>query len=195
MPYFTQGVGLLGALFNLIGFQLNDHKKIMICTTLNALCFTLQYFLLGAYTGMAINGIAIVRNLVFAYLVAKKKKTLPATFIFSACMIVSGVLTWDSAISLLPMLGKTTETVSFSMNRPKLVRFIAFPSLLCWLVYNSITGSIGGAISDLMAITAIVIGLVKDFKKEKAESAQAAQPEAIENDNTAAASPMETNEN
>ena len=168
----------------------------MICTTLNALCFTLQYFLLDAYTGMAINGIAIVRNLVFAYLVAKKKNTLPATFIFSGLMIVSGVLTWDGAISLLPMLGKTTETVSFSMNRPKLVRFIAFPSLLCWLVYNSITGSIGGAISDLMAITAIVIGLVKDFKKEKkAESAQAAQSEAIENDHTATASPLENNEN
>ena len=180
MPFLIQGVGLLGALFNLIAYQLNEHKKIMIFTTLNALSFTLQYFLLGAYTGMLINGIAIVRNILFAYLVAKKKNTLPATVIFSVLMIISGAVTWAGPISLLPVLGKTTETVSFSMKNAKLVRVIAFPSMLCWLTYNCITGSIGGAISDLMAITAITIGAIKDVKREKAERNNAEQTAPLE---------------
>lgn len=165
----------------------------MICTTLNAVCFSLQYFLLGAYTGMIINGIAIVRNLVFAYLVAKKKNTLPATFIFSGLMITSGIFTWDGAVSLLPVLGKTTETVSFSMKNAKLVRIIAFPSMLCWLIYNGITGSIGGALSDLMAITAITIGWIKDVKKEKAEKENLALAKTTGEEETE--TKPETNEN
>ena len=64
----VQFIGFIGAAFGFIAYQNNNHKKIMLFKTASELTFALQFVLLRAYTGVAMNLIGCARNLVFACL-------------------------------------------------------------------------------------------------------------------------------
>lgn len=72
----VQFIGFIGAAFGFIAYQNNNHKKIMLFKTASELTFALQFVLLRAYTGVAMNLIGCARNLVFADRV-KKENPLP----------------------------------------------------------------------------------------------------------------------
>ena len=65
MDIFIQITGIAAMIFSVFSFQMNKHKQIMIMQILATSLFGLQYFLLGAYTGMAVDIIAIIRGIVF----------------------------------------------------------------------------------------------------------------------------------
>ena len=46
-------------------FQLNKHKHIMLVQIAATALFGLQYFLLGAYTGLALDIVGVLRDIVF----------------------------------------------------------------------------------------------------------------------------------
>ena len=55
----VQLLGMVGFAASLIAFQCKRHKPIVVLRTVNELVFALQYFLLGAYTGTAMNLLGI----------------------------------------------------------------------------------------------------------------------------------------
>ena len=62
---FVQGIGIVGIIASILSFQCAGHKRLLLLRTVNELCFGIQYGLLGAFTGMAMNLIGCIRNLVF----------------------------------------------------------------------------------------------------------------------------------
>lgn len=80
-------------------------------------------------------------------------------------MIVVGIFTYQNWISLLMIAAVALNTVSFSFTEPKLVRttiLISSP-----LVYNILTGSIGGVINELFTEISSVVGIIRyDIKKK-----------------------------
>ena len=62
MQIIIQAIGILGILASVIAFQKKKHNQILLFKTLNEFLFAIQYFLLGAYTGMAMNLVGCVRN-------------------------------------------------------------------------------------------------------------------------------------
>ena len=74
MPFLIQAIGIMGAIFAFIAYQQKVHKWIMTYKTCSALCFVLQFILMKAYTGLAMNVLGIVIYLGSAYLIAKEKK-------------------------------------------------------------------------------------------------------------------------
>ena len=83
MDIIIQAIGGLGVLASIISFQCKKHNSILTFRTLNEFMFAIQYFLLGAYTGMAMNLVGCVRNIVFTKQVAQNKKTTVTTIIFA----------------------------------------------------------------------------------------------------------------
>ena len=65
MDVIIQLIGGLGIIASIISFQCKKHNSILIFRTLNEGIFALQYFLLGAYTGMAMNLVRCIRNIIF----------------------------------------------------------------------------------------------------------------------------------
>ena len=62
---FVQFLGYVAIACNLISVQFNKYGKIILFKTLGSLLFALQYFLLGAYTGMVMDLIGSARNIIF----------------------------------------------------------------------------------------------------------------------------------
>lgn len=82
-------------------------------------------------------------------------------------MIVVGIFTYQNWISLLMMAAMALNTVSFSFTKPKLVRTTILISSPLLLVYNILTGSIGGVINELFTEISSVVGIIRyDIKKK-----------------------------
>ena len=82
-------------------------------------------------------------------------------------MIVVGIFTYQNWISLLMIAAVALNTVSFSFTEPKLVRTTILISSPLLLVYNILTGSIGGVINELFTEISSVVGIIRyDIKKK-----------------------------
>lgn len=82
-------------------------------------------------------------------------------------MIVVGIFTYQNWISLLMIAAVALNTVLFSFTKPKLVRTTILISSPLLLVYNILTGSIGGVINELFTEISSVVGIIRyDIKKK-----------------------------
>lgn len=168
----VQFIGFIGAAFGFIAYQNNNHKKIMLFKTASELTFALQFVLLRAYTGVAMNLIGCARNLVFADRVKKGKSTAAGIAVFSLMMAAAGALTWVGPVSLLAILGKIASTLAYGMKRPKLVRLLTLPSSALWIVYDAICLSAAGVLTEIFTVASITIAEIR-FRKKKAEKESA----------------------
>lgn len=167
MPFLIQTIGIMGAIFAFIAYQQKAHKWIMVYKTCSALCFVLQFILMKAYTGLAMNVLGIIIYLGSAYLIAKEKNVKPFVVLFSIACIVLGVCTWVGLASLLAIIGETVVAIACGCKNLKYVRYISIIGSSCWLAYDCIYFSLGGIITELFAIISIVIAIVRFYRNEK----------------------------
>ena len=172
----VQFIGFIGAAFGFIAYQNNNHKKIMLFKTASELTFALQFVLLRAYTGVAMNLIGCARNLVFADRVKKGKSTAAGIAVFSLMMAAAGALTWVGPVSLLAILGKIASTLAYGMKRPKLVRLLTLPSSALWIVYDAICLSAAGVLTEIFTVASITIAEIRFRKKRPKKRARKSLP-------------------
>lgn len=165
LEYVTQFIGVLGMLAAIIAFQCKQHKKLMIYRTANEMLFAVQYAMLGAYTGVAMNVFGSIRNTVFTVMVAKKKNTTAMRFFFSAVFAIFIAITWDGFKSILSGFAKIVSTFAYGSSNPYFVRISILTTSLCWCIYNLYVKSFAGFISEILTISSIIISLIR-FKKE-----------------------------
>lgn len=193
---FVQGLGFIGILFMTISVQFNTHGKIMIFKTLGTLMFVIQYFFLGAYTGMILDLIGIIRNVIFAENVKKGKDNKPWIIGFTIFTIIVGILTiiltWDKLVqkmgyltanhtlmviialtlSIFSIIAKSLTTVAYGLKDPHKLRCLNFPSSALWLIYNSLYFSLSGVINEIFVMGSIIVAEIRFKKKNEQKSIQ-----------------------
>lgn len=164
---FTQGIGFCGAALNFLSFQQNKRSRIIGFQIGAALLFITHYILLGitngadAYTGAALNFIGLSRSIVFINNDKKWAKSPLWLAFFMVVSIISGVLTWESWYSFLPPLAMILTTISYWMKNETKIRLITFPSSPCWLVFNIITGSVAGIVTECVVMSSLIIAIIR----------------------------------
>ena len=182
-----QAIGFLALAINIIAVQFNKYGTIILLKTIGSLLFVVQYIFLHAYTGMIMDIIGSIRNVIFSFNVKNNRSNKVPVIIFSVLTAVLGtatiIMTWDVSkivwtddlklatlvmvlISILSIIAKLISTISYSLKDPHKMRILNFPSASCWLVYNFITFSIAGFISEIMTMCSIVIAELR-FRKTK----------------------------
>ncbi len=168
LDVFIRFFGVVGLALCVLSFQFKKHKGIMIVKTCSELCFAVQYILLGAWTGALLDGVSILRNSLFAWNVEKKRSTLPVIIAFGMLVIVLGISSWAGPISILPVAAKLISTVSYGMKKERILRLIALPSCILWVIYNLTIGGFEAAISDTLTFASILVAIYKfDIKKPR----------------------------
>jgi len=169
MDFLIQCIGFLGLALSISAYQFKKHRNIVLCKMASELVFAIQYIFLGAWTAAILDGISVIRNLLYTGLVKRGRSTLPIIIGFSLFVIGTGIATFAGPISLLPIGAKLLTTVSYGMKNERLLRFITLPSCIMWSIYNLQVGSLGGALGDGLALTSLLIAVYKfDIRKEKA---------------------------
>lgn len=164
----AQLFGLGGFVFSVLTFQQNEHKKIVFMQFMANICFTIHYYMLGAYTGSLLNIIGIIRSVV--YIFKDHKWARSNLWIVFFCLLCTGACayTWEGALSLLPAAAMICTSISFGITNPKLTRIISIPSSPMWIIYNIIKVSYGGVLTEAFNIVSIIIGMIRfDLKKEQ----------------------------
>lgn len=167
MNIAAQIVGIFGIVLSLLSFQLKQRKYIMLFQMTASLMFSAQLFMVGAITGGCLDLISFIRTLIFANN-SKKWASSPLWLVgFILVMIATGIMTWENLWSILPIMGSILSTVALWMKRERNIRLVSLLVGPCWMVYNVVTGAYTGALSEVIAMTSIVIGLLRHDRKKK----------------------------
>ncbi len=164
--YSAQIIGIVAIIVNFISFQFKEHKRIMLYRAANELLLALQYFLLGAYTGMAMNLVGVIRDIVFADMVKKEKSTIKARALFSTVFLIAGIFTFDGFKTVFSSGAKVVSTCLYGSSNTKIVRIGVLFTNLSWLVYDIAVKSFAGCFCDIVTIVSAVAAIIRfDIKK------------------------------
>ena len=162
----AQIIGVIALVFSAVSFQQNTHKKIMLCQMIAGLLFAIHFFMIGAFTGGITNSIAVVRSIIFYNRDRKWASGSVWPFLFCAAFVLSGILTWQGPLSLLPILAMVVNTFTFAATNPTVVRTTILFSSPLWLAYNCISLSFPGIINESFVIVSTIVGIIR-FDREK----------------------------
>jgi hypothetical protein len=161
-----QIMGWLAALLTFISYQCKEHKKLIVVQTLSSISICISYLLLGAWSGMLLNVICILRNFI---IYRKDIKIFSYSFwpyALAVLMSITGVLSWQGAMSLLIILALAVNTLFlYFPNVQNLRKSIIITSTMV-LIYNVYYSVWGGVFNELIAIFSSVIGIYR-YRKIK----------------------------
>jgi uncharacterized MnhB-related membrane protein len=190
LEIFIQIIGFIGIGMSLLAVQFNTHLKIMVFKSASSFLFCLQYFLMGAFTGMVMDVIGTIRNIVFAYNVRKGRSNTLWIIIFSILTAIIGIstiiLTWQTlvdrigwispdntvcfivavAVSIISIVAKLLTTVAYAFKDAHKIRMTNLPSCSCWIIYNTVVFSLAGITNEVMCIISIIIAEIRFCKKK-----------------------------
>lgn len=150
-------IGLCAVCLCLLCYQFRNRKAIIACNVLSRVLYVLQYVLLGAFEGAAMDLSAIPASMLAARkhtpFVAKHKRIW--WLAGNVAVVVIGLIFWESLISLLPIVGVLFEINALWMTKEKHIRLISLASVPFWMSYNMLCGAWGSVIGNVLMIVSI----------------------------------------
>jgi hypothetical protein len=95
---------------------------------------------------------------------ANKRVWVP---IFFAMSLFMAYLVWKDAFSICPLIASVISIISFSQNKPKISRILAFPVSVSLLIYDFHIVSLAGIINESALIISSIIGILRFDRKTK----------------------------
>lgn len=167
--FVGQIFGLIAVAISFVAYQMPTQKKILRMNLLVTIAILLNYAFIGATTGMILNVVCVIRNLIF---MNRDKKIFSYTFYPYLLMVAIGGLSLffgrsEGPRSILITIGLIANTFALSLSNPQATRYCMALSCSFILAYNVFVLSIGGMINEAVAITSSVLGIIRFRKAEK----------------------------
>lgn len=165
----SQIIGFIAAALLLFSYQQRTHRRILAMQFSAGFLFAVQYLLLGAYEGVSGNVVAFLRGVTYCFRGKSKfVDSIACPIVFAILAGIGGALTYQSPVSLLPMVAMMIASFVTWNPRTQQLRALTLPTSIMWLIYNIICGSVSGTVTELLSELSIFIGLFR-FRKKKAE--------------------------
>ena len=176
----AQAISLLGLACNVASYQQKKKKVLILCQLFGGLLFTVHFFMLGKYIGAMMNGIGLLRAIVFSVGFSGKRTERVWAGAFIALFLVCYPLNfmffeqgrglWLMLVEALPIVAMCLSTVSFTMENAGKIRLLSLFCSPLWLVYNIVGHSIGGVLCEMLALGSIFLGIIRhDIKKKNSK--------------------------
>ena len=156
-------VGLAAVFFFLLSYQFPKRRAIITCNVISRVLYILQYLLLFAFEGAAMDVSAIPSSV----LAARKHTPFVQKYKWgillgvNAFVIVIGFLVWQDWLSWVPVVGVLLETNALWLSREKYIRIFSLAALPFWLFYNLRCGAYGAALGNVLVIGSIVSAMYR----------------------------------
>ncbi len=160
----AQVIGFMAMFSAITCFVQKKRKTIMIWQIIASVLWTIHFFLLmtsgsaSALTGFTINFMQIIRSLIFINKDAHKWSQWNGwPVVFCIITVILGIFSWDSAISILPIVGTCFSNISLWMKKPLTIRCLTLPVSTTWGIYDAFSHSVAGVCNEIFIITSIII--------------------------------------
>ncbi len=173
METIAQVFGILAFIASVVSFQMKTYRQILWVQTLCTVLFVTHFLLLlragqpDAVTGAVLNGISTVRDVILLATEGKRtqKHTAILAAVFSVAVVVVGVLTWSSWVSLLFIIAMVLNTVALSIPDPNMVRVFIMVSAPFACAYDVLTHSIGGTVNEVVSFLSALTAFIRYRRK------------------------------
>lgn len=160
-----QILGIGAIILGFLSYQMRTQKKLLVVQIATNVLFILHYLLIGAYSGMALNCISLIRNCVYCYRNGKGSMGLLWPIFFAVIMAIVGVLTWEAWYSVFVLLGLVINTLCMALPDPQKVRKSILVTSPLVLTYDAFVLSVGGIVYESVAIISSLIGILRNRKR------------------------------
>ena len=154
-------LGFISVALFFYSYQRTQKSKIMVIQTVATALSCVQYLLIGALSGFALNVVCIIRNFVFFYREKNNKTDLAAPVAFAVAMAIVSIFSWEGIHSLLITLGLVVNTVCMGVFDAKNFRKTILISSSLILIYNIFALSYSGILSESISLVSVVIGIIR----------------------------------
>lgn len=148
-------------------YQCTEKRKLMIIQTVATALSCVQYLLIGAFSGFALNLVCIIRNLAFYFRDKYKRTDLVLPILFSVCMAAASAFSWEGTHSLLITAGLVVNTMCMGMFGASDFRKTILISSSLILIYNIFAVSYSGILSESISLVSVVIGIIRYSTSQK----------------------------
>lgn len=164
----SQIFAILSIIFDLIAAQRRKKVDLLKMDTMAALCSSLHYAFLGAWSGLVSKIITTIRNGLAAYQTAHKRKNNKLLLIiFVLLYIIMGIFAFNSIFSIIPILAPSIYTIIIYTSDVKKIRYAVVISNLLWLIYDIHLISIAGILAETIIIINGLIAIYRYRRKNK----------------------------
>lgn len=165
-------VGLAAVFFFLLSYQFPKRKAIITCNVISRVLYILQYLLLLAFEGAAMDVSAIPSSVLAArkHTPFVEKHRGAILIAVNAFVIVIGFWVWQDWLSWVPVVGVLLETNALWMSREKYIRLFSLAALPFWLFYNLRCGAYGAALGNVLVIGSIVSAMYRYDAPKKSKT-------------------------
>ena len=168
----AQVLGIIVIILGFINYIVKAREQVILVNSVTNACFVLHYLCLGAWTGMALNFVSTVRNLVYYYAGknGKVSKALAITFtvIMGAMGITVSLLAKEGWYFILFAVALMINAFAMSFQNPNNIRKSILITSPMVLAYDCFVLSVGGAVYESVVIISSVVGLIR-YKKNGSE--------------------------
>lgn len=156
----AQIIGIIACITLIFSFQFKDNKKYFIAQLIGALLFSINYVMIGAYTGCVTNLINIFRSLVMVSTIKSVRKN--GYYMLITAYTLSTIFTYEGWQSLLLLVSQVGGTTFMKTNNGKIIRIgqLLVISPL-WLIYNIVEFSIGGIICEAFTMGSVIVSFMR----------------------------------
>lgn len=166
MDTLGQILSIVGMLLTIVSFQMKTRKQILLMQTAGSTFFLLSYLLLQSWPAVYLNGVFLLRNMIFYFSGEKKWLEHPAwLWVLLCAAILAGSVGVQSWPDVLPVVGSVFGTVAMYMKKENMLRLLKLGDSPCWLIYNCTVPSVGGIICEVFNIISIIVGLFR-YRKD-----------------------------
>lgn len=163
--YIGQGFGVLGVVLGFLSMQMKTREKLLILHLSLTVCFALHYGLIGAWSGMALNIIASIRNIAYYFLGKNGAVKKGWGILFAVIMGAVGVLSWQNWYSAFVVVALTLNSYAMSFTEPQSIRKSMLITCPLALVYNILVLSVGGIVLESVNTFSAALGIIRYRKK------------------------------
>ncbi len=142
-------------------YQCTQKRKLMVIQTVATALSCVQYLLIGAFSGFALNIVCIIRNFGFYFRDKNQRTDLLSPIVLALCMAVVSCFSWEGAHSLLITLGLVVNTVCMGIFDAKNFRKTILISSTLILIYNIFASSYSGILSESISLVSVIIGIIR----------------------------------
>ena len=169
MKLIAQIVGIFAVITFLLSYQQKKRKSIIALNATSRVLYIIQYMMLGAFEGAALDVAGTVSSLAAQH--GDKgfmKKYSKAVFVIVNVVIIAiGAFLYRDIFSIFPIVGVLLHTSAFWLTNEKTIRKVSFLGSPFWLVYNIVSSAYGSAIGDLLTMLSIGIAIYRyDMNKQ-----------------------------
>jgi len=162
-------IGFIALALFVWSYQLHEKKKLIVVQTVGTALMCLQYILIGAYSGFALNIVCLIRNGLYYRRDLRGERGIVLPLILAAIMVVLSVFAWDGLHSILILAGLAINTVCMGIFDTQNLRKSVVLTCSLNAVYNAIAGAPFAVINESFSVVSSIIGIIRANRSKAAQ--------------------------